>query len=122
MNDRYRELQFLQVLRVDGNLYHLFSSGWTNSDIIMTFERYEKDGLINVTQEGVELTKKGKLYFNKLCKFLGKRGISRYLSLSLEFQITPLSKDSIYIPNMNKPVRSFSNCENRGSMSHRSSK
>lgn len=98
MNESELDLQFLQLIRVNGNMYHLLMSGWTHTDIIKTLSRLAKQGIVKVKDSGTSMTAKGNHYFNNLCKTLGKKGISRYLSPDNQQRIQPMPKETIYIP------------------------
>lgn len=99
MNDKERELQFLQIVRVNGNLYHLTLTGWTYRDIVKMLSDFSKNGVVAVREHGTHLTSKGNAYMKELYKALGKKGVERFLSPALEHKNEPLSKESIYIPN-----------------------
>lgn len=98
MNESELDLQFLQLIRVNGNMYHLLISGWSHSDIIKTLSRFAKQGIVKVNDSGTSMTAKGNQYFNNLCKSLGKKGIGRYLLPDIQHRIQAISKESIYIP------------------------
>ncbi len=98
MSESELDLQLLQLIRVNGNMYHLLISGWTHTDIINTLSRLAKQGVVKVKDSGTSMTAKGNNYFNNLCKTLGKKGISRYLSPDNRQRIKPIPKETIYIP------------------------
>ena len=107
MNDKEKELQFLQIIRVNGNIYHLIMSEWTYRDIIVTLNRFSKAGLVTVHEGGTVLTQKGNLYFKNLYKVLGKKGVARFLSTATDRKFSPLSKESIYIPTTFRASEEF---------------
>ena len=98
MNESELDLQFLQLIRINGNMYHLLISGWTHTDIIKTLSRLAKQGIVKVSDSGISMTTKGNKYFNDLCKFLEKKGISRYLSLDYQHRNLSIPKEAIYLP------------------------
>lgn len=98
MKDKAKELQFLQVIRVNGNLYHLTLSGWTYREVIEMLSDFSRSGLVTIREDGTMLTIRGMQYFKSLYKSLGKKGVSRFLSPASEHKMEPLSKESIYIP------------------------
>ena len=98
MSDKESELQFLQIVRVNGNIYHLTLIGLSYLDIVKKMSDYSKKGIIAVHRDGTSLTPKGNEYMKALYKELGKNGIERFLSPAFEHKIESLSKESIYIP------------------------
>ena len=98
MNESELDLQFLQLIRVNGNMYHLLISGWSHVDIIKTLSRLAKQGIVKVNDSGTTMTAKGNQYFNNLCKSLEKKGIGRFLSPDIQHRIKPIPKEAIYIP------------------------
>lgn len=107
MNESELELQLLQLVRVNGNIYHLLIRGWTHTDIIKTLSNLAKQGVVKVNESGTSMTVKGQQYFRNLCNSLGKKGIGRYLSPDIEHRILPLPKDSIYIPSTFRASEEF---------------
>ena len=98
MNESELDLQFLQLIRVNGNMYHLLISGWSHADIIKTLSRLAKQGIVKVNDSGTTMTAKGNLYFNNLCKSLEKKGIGRFLSPDIQHRIQSIPKEAIYVP------------------------
>lgn len=98
MNDKEKELYFLQIVRVNGNIYHLTRDGWSYKDIFSTLSRLSLDGIVRVEETKTRLTQKGNVYYRSLCKQLGKKGIARYLSIDNNRKRTLIPKDGVYIP------------------------
>ena len=98
MNDKEKELFFLQVVRVNGNIYHLTWEGWSYKDIFSTLSRLSLDGFVRVEETKTRLTQKGKVYYRTLCKQLGRTGIARYISIDVNRKRAPIPKDKVYIP------------------------
>lgn len=100
MNDKEKELYLLQIIRVNGNVYHLTWSGWSYKDIFSTLSRLSLLGVVRVGETEIRLTIKGNKYYRDLCKQLGKKGIARYLSVDNNRKRTPISQDEVYIPQL----------------------
>lgn len=98
MNDKEKELYFLQIVRVNGNIFHLTWDGWSYKDIFSTLSRLSLDGIVRVEETKTRLTQKGNVYYRSLCKQLGKKGIARYLSIDNNRKRPPIPKDGVYIP------------------------
>lgn len=98
MNDTEKELQFLQIVRVNGNLYHLTLSGWSYKEVIEMLSSLSRRGVVDVRDGGTVLTKKGNEYFKKLYTSLEKKGVDRFLLPALEHKNVRLIKETIYIP------------------------
>ena len=98
MNDKEKELQFLQIVRVNGNLYHLTLSGWTYRDVLGMLNRFVKLGLVAVREGETLLTQDGNEYYKRMYKSLHKKGVSRFLAPALNYKSNQLSKEAVYIP------------------------
>ena len=98
MNDKEKELQFLQIARLNGNLYHLVLADWSYRDIVRMMSQFSRKGIVSVSEQGTLLTSKGNEYFKSLYKSLGKRGIDRFLSPAIDRKHESFSKESIYVP------------------------
>lgn len=98
MSDKEKELYFLQIVRVNGNIYHLTWDGWSYKDIFSTLSRMSLDGIVREEETKTRLTQKGNVYYRSLCRQLGKKGIARYLSIDNNRKRAPIPQDKVYIP------------------------
>ncbi len=100
MNAKEKDLQFLQIVRVNGNLYHLTMSGWTIGEIMKMMNYFLREGMVTMQEGRTFLTQKGNKYFKYLNKSFGKKGIARFLIPATNHKFDPLSKESIYLPHV----------------------
>lgn len=107
MSDKEKELQFLQIVRVNGNLYHLTLSDWSYHDIIKMLNVLSRNGIVAVEKQGTYLTIKGQEYFKSLYKNMGKKGVERFLSPVTEHKFESLTKESVYIPTTLRAIEEF---------------
>lgn len=98
MNDDEKTLMLLQTVRVDGNINHLVSFGWSYVDILNKLEELKKKGIVEQTAEGFSLTALGKSAFHSINRKLGRKGLYKYLMPDMYSRITQLKIEDIYIP------------------------
>ena len=107
MNDKEKELQFLQIVRVNGNIYHLVFSDWSYREIVEMLSYFSKKGMISTKERGTYLTPKGNEYYKQLYKSMGKKGVARFLTQATDHRIEQLSKESVYIPTKFRASEEF---------------
>ena len=108
MNDKEKELQFLQIVRVNGNIYHLTLSNWSYHDIVKMYSSFSMKGIVAVHGgQGTFLTQKGNEYIKSLYKEMGIKGIGRFLLPATEHKIAPLSKEVVYVPTTLRAIEDF---------------
>lgn len=98
MSDKEKELYFLQIVRANGNIYHLAWDGWSYKDIFSTLSRFSLAGIVRVEETKTRLTQKGNEYYRTLCRQLDKKGVARYLTIDNNRKRTPISQAQVYIP------------------------
>lgn len=107
MNDKEKELQFLQIVRVNGNIYHLTLSNWSYRDIVKMYSFFYMKGIVAVHEQGTFLTQKGNEYIKSLFRDMGIKGVGRFLYRATEHKIAPLSKEEIYVPTKLRAIEEF---------------
>lgn len=98
-DDSIKMLQLLQIIRVNGNTEFLLRSGYTLSSLSEEISRLKSENLINVTSEGLSITKTGEIYFNELNRRLGRRGLYRYYNTYSIYKDEPFPIDFVYVPD-----------------------
>lgn len=105
MNDDERTLMLLQIIRINGNTEYLLKMDFTLTEISTRIGSLFQDGVIRQTNEGIELTRDGELFFQKLNRKLGRRGLYKYFSVDSVSKDIPYPIESVYVPN--KRVKSM---------------
>ena len=106
MKDEELLLLLLQLIRVNGNTMYLLEHGYTLYDLMRTIDTLKKDGLVRVNDNGgLSTTDNGDLFFYKLNRRLGRKGIYRYLGKHKAFNHELMPLDAIYVPLKIKDCR-----------------
>ncbi len=98
MNDNERILFLMQLIRVDGNIEHLRSLGWSYIDVLSQLDRLSGKGLLIQKEYSYKLSSSGEKYFQTICRNLRKRGLYKYFSPDYTERTSKLSEEDIYIP------------------------
>ena len=99
MKDNEMILLLLQLIRVNGNTMYLIEHGYTLHDLMQAIDTLKKDGLVCVNDKGgLSTNNKGELFFYKLNRRLGRKGIYRYLGKHKAFNHELMPLDAIYVP------------------------
>lgn len=102
MNDKEKELLLLQTIRVNGNTMYLVRQGMTMLEIKKQIDSLVKKGIVQRQQEELLLTKEGEQYFYELNRWLGRKGLYRFLSPDYVFRNVPEPIDKVYVPPIKK--------------------
>ena len=98
VEDKKWELSLFQILRVCGNVYYLADERHSYTDILLYINKLKEKRLVIKDENQFKLTKEGQIYYQQLCRSLGKRGLYKFLMESNNKRTPALAIDDIYIP------------------------
>lgn len=99
MSDEEKILLLLQIIRINGNTEYLLRSEFTLSSISETIEELARQEIVRVTEKGINLTSQGEIYFHKLNRKLGRRGLYKYFNIDSVSKDIQYPIDAVYVPN-----------------------
>lgn len=105
MSDKDLLLLFLQIIRVNGNVMHLFRLDLSMVQVSQMINNLKSKGFVRVEEEKLSLTENGQKLFCQLNHQLGKKGLYRYLSPDWYYKERPMPLHAVYVP-IKKRVRS----------------